>query len=640
MTSRRNFLKSIGVGAATSLVAPTKVSAQTAAAEAGKSVSALPPSHYEESMEMGVPEGYTEAQAKHYFVQSAGSDYMVDVMKTLDIDYVASNPGSSFRGFQESITVYGGNRKPEFLTCLHEETAAAMSHGYAKIAYQPMAIACHGTVGLQHAAMGIYNAWCDHAPMIIFAGNHMEATDRRPGAEWSHSALDCVKLVRDFIKWDDIPLSLGHYAESLMRAYKIATTPPMGPVAIVLDGHLQEQDTHGVVPKIPAYTPSVPPHGDLAALRAAAQLLVDAENPVILAGRAARTPVGMENLVELAEALQAPVSGDGRMNFPNNHYLNQGGRGLLRQADVILGLEKNDFWNTVNSMRDLVHRTSTKVVRDDVKLISLGSEDLFIKSNYQNFQRFQSVDLSITGDAEVSLPYLTEEVNRLMSRSSRAKAKARGEKYREQYKQSIEQARQEAAIGWNDRPVSLDRLSLEIWNEVKGRDWSEVSGRSPASSRLWTMDRHYHQIGGSGGAGVGYNLPASVGAALANREHGRFSVAIQPDGDALYAPGAMWTAAHHRIPILWVMHNNRGYHQEVMHLQRMASRRQRGADGDAKIGNVFEDPFINFATLAQGFGVYSEGPITDPDDLGPALQRAAAVVDGGHPALVDVICQP
>jgi thiamine pyrophosphate-dependent acetolactate synthase large subunit-like protein len=591
-------------------------------------------------MEMGVPDGYTEEQAEQLFVQSAGSDYMVDVMKTLDIDYIAANPGASYRGFQESIIVYGGNRKPEFLTCLHEESAAAMCHGYAKIAHKPMAMACHGTVGLQHAAMGIYNAWCDHAPMIVFAGNHMEATDRRPGAEWAHSALDAVKLVRDFIKWDDTPLSLGHYAESLVRAFRIATTPPMGPVAIVLDGHLQEQDTRGVVPNIPQYTPSLPPHGDLAALRAAAQLLVNAENPVILAGRAARTPAGMERLIELAETLQAPVSGDERMNFPNTHYLNQGGRRLVGQADVILGLEKNDFWNTVNSMRDQVQRTSRRVVRDDVKLISLGSEDLFIKSNYQNFQRFQTVDLSINGDAETSLPYLTEEVKRLMTGSSRSKATARGEKFRELYQKSVEQVRIQAAVGWNDRPVSLDRLSLEIWNEIKSRDWSLVSGRMPPSSRLWTMDRHYHHIGGSGGAGVGYSLPASAGAALANREHGRFSVAIQTDGDALYAPGVFWTAAHHRIPILWVMHNNRAYHREIMHLQRMAARRQRGVDGKAKIGNVFEDPFINFATLAQGFGVYSEGPITDPDDLAPALKRAAAVVDGGHPALVDVICQP
>ena len=238
MTNRRDFIKGVA-GTVSGVAVTTGLGVQPAAAQqssAAKTVSALPPTHYESSMEKGaIPEGYTEEQAQYYFVQSPGSDYMVDVVKSLGIDYIASNPGSSFRGFQESITTYGGNKKPEFLTCLHEESAAAMAHGYAKIAYKPMAIAVHGTVGLQHAAMGIYNAYCDRAPMVILAGNHMEATGRRPGAEWHHSALDCVKLVRDFIKWDDTPLSLEHYGDSMVRAYKVAVTPPMGPTAITID---------------------------------------------------------------------------------------------------------------------------------------------------------------------------------------------------------------------------------------------------------------------------------------------------------------------------------------------------------------------------------------------------------------------
>jgi acetolactate synthase I/II/III large subunit len=641
MANRRDFLKGVSVAAAAGLAVPAEGRAQAEVKQAPEgAVSARPPSYFENAMEVGLPEGYTKEQADHYFVRSAGSDYMVDVIKSLDIEYVAANPGSSFRGLQESLTVYGENSKPELLTCLHEESAAAMSHGYAKIAYKPMAVACHGTVGLQHAAMAIYNAYCDRVPMVVFAGNHMEASERRPGVEWSHSALDCVKLVRDFIKWDDTPLSLTHYAESLIRAYKIAITPPMGPVVIQLDGHLQENDTKGAFPPIPKFTPPEGPHGDVAALKEAARLLVNAENPVILAGRTARTPAGLECLVALAEVLQAPVSGTERMNFPTTHYLNQGGRELIRQADVILGLEENGLWNVVNSMRDLVHRATQRVAREDVKLISLSSEDLFMKSNYQTFQRFQTVDLDITGDAETSLPYLIEEVRRQMPRSRRPRLQAREKEFRKSYQDSIEQARQQAAVGWNASPVSEHRLSLETWNEVKSRDWSLVS-RTPPSSRLWTMTRHYHQIGYSGGAGIGYGLPASVGAALANRKHGRFTVAIQADGDLLYAPGAIWTAAHHKIPILWVMHNNRAYHREVMHLQRMASRRQRGADGTAaKIGNVFEDPFIDFAMLARSFGVYSEGPITDPRDLAPALTRAAAIVDQGLPALVDVVCQP
>ena len=643
MTTRRDFLKGVAaVGTVSSLTAESNASTASSATEVSQSaVSALPPSHYEESMEVAVPDGYTAEEAAHYFVQHPASDFMVDVIKSLDIDYMASNPGSSFRGLQESIIAYGGNSKPEFLTCLHEESAVAMSHGYAKIAYKPMAVACHGTVGLQHAAMAVYNAYCDRVPIIILAGNHMEATGRRPGAEWSHAAQDCAKLVRDFTKWDDIPLSLTHFAESLVRAYKIATTPPMGPVVIVLDGHLQEEETNGVVPPIPPYTPTTPPQGESGAVREAARLLVNAENPVIITGRVAHTPEGMELMVELAEALQAPVVAGrgGRMNFPNDHYLSQSGGRLVRQADVILGLEQTNFWSTVNSMRDLVHRDERRVVRDDVKLISIGVNDLFLKANYQNFQRFQPVDLSIGGDAQATLPSLIEEVKRQMSAQRRSRLADRAAGFRRAHAEAREQARKRAAYGWNDSPVSMARISMELWDQVKDRDWSLVGG-GVAVSNLWTINRHYHRIGGSGGSGIGYGSPASVGAALANREHGRLSVSIQKDGDFNYAPGVLWTAAHHNIPLLALMHNNRGYHQEVMHLQRMASRRQRGADGLAKIGNTFEDPFIDYATVAKGLGLWTAGPINDPNEVGPAIRRAIDVVDQGEPALIDIVCQP
>jgi acetolactate synthase I/II/III large subunit len=645
MATRRDFLKGVAaIGAASSLPARVGAGPSGTETDTGRAtVSAAPPSRYEAVMELETPdeEGYTEAEATRYFVEHPASDFMVDVIKKLGIEYVASNPGSSFRGLQESIVTYGGNTRPEFLTCLHEESAVAMGHGYAKIAYKPMAVACHGTVGLQHAAMAVYNAYCDRAPVIILAGNHVEASGRRPGAEWSHSALDCAKLVRDFTKWDDIPLSLTHFVESVVRAYRIAMTPPMGPVVIVLDGHLQEEEIKGAVPPIPPLTAVIPPHGDTGALREAARLLVAAQNPVILPGRVARTAAGMERLVELAEALQAPVVGTGgRMNFPNDHPLSQSGGRLIREADVILGLELEDFWNSVHDMRDLPHREAVRVAREDVKLISLGVGDLALKANYQNFQRFQPVDLSISGDAEATLPFLTEEVRRLTPADGRSRLAERAERFRVAHGQAREQARRDAAHGWNSSPVSMARVSLELWHQIKARDWSLVAG-NVAVSGLWTINRHYHRIGGSGGAGVGYAAPASVGAALANRALGRFSVAIQPDGDLMYAPGVLWTAAHHNIPLLSVVHNNRAYHQEVMHLQRMALRRQRGADGlAARVGNTFQDPFIDYATLAKGLGVWSEGPITNPGDLGPALRRAIDVVDRGEPALLDVVCQP
>ncbi len=644
MKTRRDFLKGVAAaGAVSGIAAESEASAAPAQMETASTVSAHPPTSYVEAMETDIPEGYSEAQAAHYFVRNATSDFMADVVESLGIEYIASNPGSSHRGFQESIVNHGGNRSPEWLTCLHEESSVAMGHGYAKIAYKPMAMACHSTVGLQHASMAIYNAFCDRVPLIVFGGNHLDAADRRPGAEWSHAAQDPSKLVRDFIKWDDTPLSAQHFVESMHRACKVATTPPMGPVVIILDGHLQEKEL-GNAPAIPDFTPTSPPQGEIGALREAARLLVDAERPVILADRLARTPAGMSRLVELAEALQVPVvDRGGRMNFPNDHYLAQVGRSgqLIREADVILGMEMYDFWGAVNSMRDLVHRESSPRTRSDVKLISLGVNDLYLKSNYQYFQRFMPVDLSIGGDAEATLPSLTEEVRRAMSDSRRSQIADREAGLREAYRDMIEQARKRTTYGWHQSPVSTSRLAMEVYQQIKDHDWSLVSRTmSGVPRRLWKMDQHHRFIGSSGGGGVGYGAPASVGAALANREHGRLTVSFQADGDINYAPGVFWTAAHHGIPLLSVMHNNRAYHQEVMHLQRIATRRQRGADGGAKVGNVLEDPFIDYSTMAKAYSVWSSGPISDPAELEPVLKRAVDVVANGEPALVDVVCQP
>jgi acetolactate synthase-1/2/3 large subunit len=415
----------------------------------------------------------------------------------------------------------------------------------------------------------------------------------------------------------------------------------MGPVVIALDGHLQEQELGDSPPPIPPMPRNLPPQGDVGGLREAARMLVEAERPVIVADRMARTPEGVKRLVELAEVLQAPVvDRGGRMNFPNTHYLSQRS-GLVGQADVILGLELLDFWGTIQRMHDLPHRQVSRVAPEDVKLIHLGVNELFIKSNYQYFQRYQPVNLSINGDAEASLPSLIEEVRRLLTAERRSQLDSREAGFRQAHADSRARARQGAVYAWNASPVSTDRVVMEVWQQIKDRDWSLVSDHLAGLPRtLWNMDQHYRYIGGSAGRGQGYGAPAAVGAALANREHGRFTVNFQADGDLMYAPGVLWTAAHHKIPLLSVMHNNRAYHQEVMHIQRIGNRRQRGANGQAKIGNTFEDPYINYAGLAKDMGMWSAGPITDPDDLAAALKRAVDVVDQGEPALVDVVCQP
>src|SRR5262249_52293319 len=364
--------------------------------------------------------------------EHCGSDFMVDVLRSLDLEYVASNPGSSFRALHESVINYGANQKPEFITCCHEESSIAMAHGYSKVEGKPLGVLAHGTVGLQHAAMAIYNAYCDRVPMFIVVGNTLDATMRRPGVEWEHSVQDAAVLVRDFVKWDDTPLSLQHFAESAALANKLASPPPMEPVLLVADGDLQEQP---LVDKsklrVQRVTRTTPPQGDSGAVAEAARLLVSAQTPVIIADRAARTAAGMKYLVELADTLQAPVIDQGgRMNFPSRHPLNQSSRGrpLIADADVILGLELTDFWGTVNAYRDQLERSSRRITKAGAKLISITSGDLYIKSNYQDFERYPEIDIAMAADAEATLPSLIEAVKRLMSADRKNAFQARGTK--------------------------------------------------------------------------------------------------------------------------------------------------------------------------------------------------------------------
>ncbi|HUZ95274.1 MAG TPA: thiamine pyrophosphate-dependent enzyme, partial [Edaphobacter sp.] len=264
------------------------------------------------------------------------------------------------------------------------------------------------------------------------------------------------------------------------------------------------------------------------------------------------------------------------------------------------------------------------------------------KSNYQDFQRFQEVDLALAADAEATLPALTEAIKRAMTAERRTFFQARGVKLAEAHREASARTRTAASFAWDASPISTARLSAEIWEQVKNYDWSLVSGVWFLSNwplRLWDFNKHYQYIGSAGGYGVGYGAPAAIGAGLANRKYGRLTVNIQTDGDLMYAPGVLWTAAHHRIPVLNIMHNNRAYHEEVMQVQIMADRHNRGIDR-AGIGTTMADPYVNFSKLAQSMGVYAEGPISNPRELGPAIQRAIEVVRRGEPALVDVLTQP
>ena len=315
---RRQFFKGATLAGAAALSVPLDSAAQ---AQAPAQRPAIPPPN--RTAETAVPaalEVLTEGRS--------GSDFMVDCLKSLGFEYIAANPASSFRGLHESLINYGGNVSPEFLTCTHEEISVAMGHGYYKIEGKPLCVCAHGTVGLQHATMAMYNAWCDRVPVYVVVGNVRDVQMRRPGIEWNHTAQDVGVIARDYVKWDDYPASLQHFAESAVRAYKFALTPPTLPVLLVADAELQEDPIPAEaklrIPKLPQVAF---PQGDSAAVAETARLLVNAESPVLIADRYARTANAAKHLVELAEVLQCPIiDTSGRLNCPTRHGLNQSGR--------------------------------------------------------------------------------------------------------------------------------------------------------------------------------------------------------------------------------------------------------------------------------------------------------------------------
>jgi acetolactate synthase I/II/III large subunit len=600
--SRRSFLKGAAAGAAAFVAKPAM--AEPEPAQGQVAAAARPAAENAPNMR-------------------PASDYIVDIFKSLGIEAAFAMPAGNFAGIIESVVHYGGNKNPEWHTCMHEESSVAMANGYAKIEGKPAVVCAHSTVGLQHAAMAVYDAWTDRVPIYMILGNTQDTAQRNDRVTWAHSAMDPCAVIRDMTKWDNNPISHTGFAEAAVRAYKIAVTPPMGPVAVVVDEHRHVESIPANTP-IPRYTKPTAPQGDAAACAEAAKLLVAAQNPVILTERMARTPAGLKALVELADTLQCGVvDRKRRMNFPTRHPLNGG---ALNQADVILSLESGFITNDARSAR-----------QRNAKFINISTDELYIKSNFGDHFRLADVDMSITGDAEATLPTLIEEVKKQISGDRRRVFQERGSKIADANQLALQRTREDASYGWDASPISVPRLSMELYNQIKNEDWSLVTGWTTWPTRLWNMDKHYQFIGTAGAGGVGYSLPASIGAALANKKYGRLTVSIQPDGDFMVANGALWTAAHHKIPILIVMMNNRAYHQDLMDTQRIALFRNRGSLATMGVGTEITNPNIDFTKVAQGLGVAAEGPIEDPAKLAAAIQRGIQAVKRGEPYLIDAI---
>ncbi len=553
-----------------------------------------------------------------------GSDAIAEAIRDLGIPYIALNPGASYRGLHDSLVNHLGNAAPEMLLCLHEEHAIAIAQGWAKVTGTPMLTAVHSNVGLFHATMAIFNAWCDRMPVIILgATGPLDAAQRRPWIEWIHTAQDQGAIVRSYVKWDAQPSSPAAAREALFRAAWIARTAPMGPVYVNLDLELQEDSLPAPLPPLnPArFMPTVTSGAPERLVAEAASLLQAAQRPLILMGRVGRSTQAWATRLALAEALGAQVVTDLKIGaaFPTDHALHAGSPGVfpvpaasqaIAGADVVLSLDWVDLAGTLHTACGGVPAA---------KIIQVSLDHTLHNGWSMDHQGLPPVDLFLAADPDQVAAALLERVGAGAPKVALPAPALPDPPADGPLVVPAMAAILRHAVG--ERPVSLLHLPLS---------WDGAS---------WPLRHPLDFLGSDGGGGIGGGPGISVGAALALRGSGRLPVSICGDGDFLMGVTALWTAVHYKIPFLLVIANNQSFFNDEVHQEKVARMRSRPVE-NKWIGMRMTDPEIDLAGLARAQGAQGFGPVRHTAELAEIFAAAIAVVEAGEVAVVDVRVAP
>ncbi len=553
-----------------------------------------------------------------------GSDAIAAMLRALDVPYLALNPGASYRGLHDSLVNYLGNKTPQMLLCIHEEVAVAIAHGYARASDKMMGAVVHSNVGLMHASMAVFNAWCDRQPLLLLgATGPWDANKRRPWIDWIHTCADQGALIRDFTKWDNQPASVQGAYEALLRASQIAQTAPRGPVYINLDVAVQEEKI-GPLPALPDtarfQAPASPaPSAELVAQAAA--LLSGAKNPVIMAGRGRRSIESWKARVALAEKLQARVVTDlkGAAIFPTDHPLHTGTPGMflaadaaaaIREADVILSLDWNDLAGTLKQSYGGKPVTA--------KVINVSCDQHSHRGWSMDYQALPPSDVYLLTEPDTAVPLLTAACK---ARPALAAAPAAAPSFPTPTEVSILCVAQALNAATKDGEICITKLPLG-WNGAY---------------------RHFRHpldyLGADGGGGVGAGPGMTVGAALALQGTGRLAVGVVGDGDFLMSVTAIWTAVHYKLPALFIVCNNRSFYNDELHQERVAVERARPVE-NKWIGQQMSEPDIDIAAMGRAQGAEGIGPITRAEDVLPAVKKGLELAHSGKVVVIDMRVLP
>ncbi len=574
-----------------------------------------------------------------------GSDCIADLLRALDIEYIALTPGASFRGLHDSLVNYLGNQRPELLLCVHEEHAVALAHGYTRVTGRPLAVALHANVGLMHATMAIFNAWCDRIPMLLIGGvGPMDAVQRRPWVDWIHTASDLAALVRGYTKWDDQPGSVSAALESIVRAHRITSTAPEGPVYVCLDAALQEEAVSPPppMPDLARFPAPLPVDAPAHAVAEIAEALSRAKRPLILIGRVSKKREDFDRRVDLAERLNARVLTDlkTQATFPTTHALHPFAAGLyvsaeagamIREADVILSLDWIDLGGSL--------RQACGGQFPGAKIIQC-SQDSYLHNGWsKDYQALPPSDVLVLANPDRLVDALLERIPKRREgtapssrETTRPNVAAKAPAQTAAPKDGLGSLRGEACI------------SIEDMARVTS---TALSGQRPSYIRLplgWPGEYCRFEdpldfIGFDGGGGIGSGPGMAVGAALALKGSGRLPVAVLGDGDYLMGLTALWTAVHYRVPLLVLVSNNQSFFNDELHQERMARTRGRPVE-NRWVGLRMNDPPLDLGQLANGQGAIGHGPIRSVEALEHALGLAIGQVRAGSTCVVDVRVAP
>jgi benzoylformate decarboxylase len=533
------------------------------------------------------------------------------------VDFVFGLPGTSGQEFIGSIA---DQERVRFILALHETCVVSMADGHARVTGRPALAQVSTLPGSVNAVGALYDAYRDRSPVVVTSTN----VDTRIVGRDSHTeGKDLVELTKQFTKWSAEVHRSDRIPEFLNRAFKVAATPPTGPVYLSLPSNLLGETINQANPRAERsrVTPRIA--ADPEAVQQAARLLADAKRPLIVAGSGIARSGGIEELIKFAELLGAPVVMEPRysfLSFPTDHP----------QSFQIA--ERNPSFNLPGwGDPDVLLAIGCRLIREyrylPEAVIKPETSCIHIEEDPWEIGKVFPVDLGIIADAKSALKSLLDVYPKMAGtqngrqqrletiRSAKAQAKAELE---ERVKQ-----------GWDGMPISMARLARTL-DRLLEKD-TLIVNESPTSKDIlmanfsFSSARSY--FSNSSGGYLGWGLGAAIGAKLAAPK--RRVVACLGDGSTMFGLQGLWTLAKYRVPLLVIVFNNRAY-MAVKNQFRGSEERIRLA---AEMGAELVGPEINFARIADTFGIFGQR-VEQPDAIEPALKRA---VEHKGPALVDVV---